>query len=124
MEEREITLRALVDTGNALKDPITNEPFLWLDWQARQGCCPVWRSRNRDFARPPELLAKALARKMPSIRLRLIPYRAVGVRQGMLLAVRCERKGKNGRYIPALAAFSPTPVSGGGEYEALTGGAA
>ena len=78
---------------------------------------------EQDFARPPELLQR-LSREKPSIRLRLIPYRAVGVRQGLLLAVRCERKEKNGRYIPALAAFSPTPVSGGGEYEALTGGAA
>ena len=123
LEEREITLRALVDTGNALKDPITNEPVFVLDWQAAARLLPGVALSEQDFARPPELLQR-LSREKPSIRLRLIPYRAVGVRQGMLLAVRCERKGKNGRYIPALAAFSPTPVSGGGEYEALTGGAA
>lgn len=123
LEEREITLRALVDTGNALKDPITNEPVFVLDWQAAARLLPGVALSEQDFARPPELLQR-LSREKPSIRLRLIPYRAVGVRQGMLLAVRCERKGNNGRYIPALAAFSPTPVSGGGEYEALTGGAA
>lgn len=121
--EREITLRALVDTGNALKDPITNEPVFVLDWQAAARLLPDVTLSERDFARPPELLQR-LSREKPSVRLRLIPYRAVGVRQGLLLAVRCERKGKNGRYLPALAAFSPTPVSGGGEYEALTGGAA
>ena len=107
----------------ALKDPITNEPVFVLDWQAAARLLPGVALSEQDFARPPELLQR-LSREKPSIRLRLIPYRAVGVRQGMLLAVRCERKGKNGRYIPALAAFSPTPVSGGGEYEALTGGAA
>ena len=136
LEEREITLRALVDTGNALKDPITNEPVFVLDWQAaarllpgvalsdaQAGFTAQLDERMVTVECPPELLQR-LSREKPSIRLRLIPYRAVGVRQGMLLAVRCERKGKNGRYIPALAAFSPTPVSGGGEYEALTGGAA
>ena len=40
LEEREITLRALVDTGNALKDPITNEPVFVLDWQAAARLLP------------------------------------------------------------------------------------
>ena len=121
--EREITLRALVDTGNVLKDPITNEAVFVLDWQAAARLLPDVALTEQDFARPLELLQR-LSREIPSIRLRLIPYRAVGVRQGLLLAVRCERKGRSGRYSPALAAFSPTPVSGGGEFEALTGGAA
>ena len=63
-------------------------------------------------------------RILAALRARLVPYRAVGVSQGLLLAVRCERKGKKGKITPALAAFSPTPVSSGGDYEALTGGAA
>ena len=121
--EREITLRALVDTGNVLKDPMTNEAVFVLDWQAAARMLPDVALSEQDFSHPPELLQR-LSREKPSVRLRLIPYRAVGVRQGLLLAMRCERKEKNGRYIPALAAFSPTPVSGGGEYEALTGGAA
>ena len=122
MEEREITLRALVDTGNALKDPITNEPVFVLDWQAAARLLPGVALSEQDFARPPELLQR-LSREKPSIRLRLIPYRAVGVRQGMLLPCAASEK-ENRRYIPTPPAFSPTPVSGGGEYETLTGGAA
>ncbi len=121
--ERTLTLRALVDTGNTLKDPMTNEPVLVLDWKAAARLLPEFQLQEQDFLYPAELMRR-LMREAPALRLRLIPYRAVGVSQGLLLAVRCERRGKNGRFSPALAAFSPTPVSSGGDYEALTGGAA
>ena len=56
-----------------------------------------------------------------ALRFRLIPYRAVGTRAGLLLAARCEVMERSGRARRALAAFSPTPVSDGGNYQALTG---
>ena len=121
--EHAVTLRALVDTGNTLKDPMTNEPVLVLDWSAAARLLPESNLREQDFLHPAELMRRLML-EHPGLRARLVPYRAVGVSQGLLLAVRCERKGKNGKIAPALAAFSPTPVSSGGDYEALTGGAA
>ena len=121
--EKQIRVRALVDTGNTLKDPMTNEQVLVLDWNLAAKLLPDAALREEDFEHAPELMQN-LMQHHPALRLRLVPYRAVGVRQGMLLAVRCERKTKRGVYRPVLAAFSPTPVSGSGEYEALTGGAA
>lgn len=121
--ENTLTLRALVDTGNTLKDPMTNEPVLVLDWKAAARLLPEFQLREQDFLCPAELMRR-LMREDPGLRPRLIPYRAVGVTQGLLLAVRCERRGKDGNFLPALAAFSPTAVSSGGDYEALTGGAA
>ena len=121
--ENMVSLRALIDTGNTLKDPMTNEPVLVLDWSAAARLLPESNLREQDFLHPAELMRR-LMREYPDLRARLVPYRAVGVSQGLLLAVRCERKGKNGKITPALAAFSPTPVSGDGAYEALTGGAA
>ena len=121
--EAVVTLRALVDTGNTLKDPMTNEPVLVLDWRAAARLLPSAGLREEEFQHPAELMRR-LMRDDPSLRLRLIPYRAVGVSQGLLLAVRCERKGRRGKFRPTLAAFSPTPVSNDGAYEALTGGAA
>ena len=121
--ENMVSLRALIDTGNTLKDPMTNEPVLVLDWSAAARLLPESNLREQDFLHPAELMRR-LMREYPDLRARLVPYRAVGVSQGLLLAVRCERKGKKGKITPALAAFSPTPVSSGGDYEALTGGAA
>ena len=121
--ENMVSLRALIDTGNTLKDPMTNEPVLVLDWSAAARLLPESNLQEQDFLHPAELMRRLML-EHPGLRVRLVPYRAVGVSQGLLLAVRCERKGGGGKFAPALAAFSPTPVSGDGAYEALTGGAA
>ena len=56
-------------------------------------------------------------------RFRLLPYRSVGVDQGLLLALRLDKVQVDGEDRgPMLAALSPTPVSDGGAYRALLGG--
>ena len=57
-------------------------------------------------------------------RFRLLPYRAVGVACGLLLAVRVDSLWVDGRDRGSvLVALSPTPVSDGGGYGALIGAA-
>ena len=53
----------------------------------------------------------------------LLPYRAVGVPHGLLLAMRAEEI-RIGKRVEKnmLVALSPTPVSDGGGYHALIGG--
>lgn len=52
----------------------------------------------------------------------MLPYRAVGVEYGMLLAVRTDRVELGSRKLEGLlVALSPTPVSDGGGYQALIG---
>jgi hypothetical protein len=78
--------------------------------------------RHKECAKEYATAGNLIQHKLPHIRLRLVPYRAVGVDGGLLLAVPCiVRTGKE-KPRKALAAFSPTPVSDGGEYEALIGG--
>jgi stage II sporulation protein GA (sporulation sigma-E factor processing peptidase) len=55
-------------------------------------------------------------------RFSLLPYRAVGVERGVLLAVRMDRVIIGEREEGTLVALSPTPVSDGGGYRVLTGG--
>ena len=55
-------------------------------------------------------------------RFRLLPYRAVGVDRGLLLAVRVDQAWIAGEDRgPMVVALSPTPVSDGGGYAALLG---
>jgi stage II sporulation protein GA (sporulation sigma-E factor processing peptidase) len=55
-------------------------------------------------------------------RFRLLPYRAVGVAHGLLLAVRTDKAVLGDRELKGLlVALSPTPVSDGGGYQALMG---
>ena len=116
-----VPLTALLDTGNTLKDPLTGEPVLVVDAGVAARLLPDAGLNAAALADPAGLFA-FLSEQYPSDRFRLIPYRAVGTASGLLLAVRCSVTGKSGRSEPKLVAFSPTPVSQTGEFDALIGG--
>lgn len=120
LDGRSVTVRALRDSGNTLKDPMTNEPVLVADWQTAETLLPA-RLQRQELADPAALMTK-LSAQTPPLHARLIPYRAVGTQAGLLLAVRCQAAVKNGKARPALLAFSPTSVSDAGNFEVLTGG--
>lgn len=117
MEEKTICLTALRDTGHTLTDPVDNRPVVVADWGALSGALPNWADPS-DPIRSVERCHAAGSRQA-----RLIPYRAVGVECGMLLAVRAKRVSVDGRLLgPLLVALSPTAVDDGGGYQALIGG--
>ena len=108
--ERKVSLTALVDTGHTLTDPVSGQPVLVAEGERMAGLFPPGEALEG-------LSGTALGR-----RLRLLPYRAVGVECGFLLAVRSDgvRVGRED-YGAILVALSPTPVSDGGGYSALIG---
>ena len=87
----------------------------WLFDKSKSGLLP-FDLRAEEFQSP-----AALALKLKDYHPRLIPYRAVGTASGLLLALPCTIEiGKQCK--TGLVAFSPSPLSDGGGYEALTGG--
>ena len=112
--------RQIVPLTVRLGAPITGEAALVIDAQTAAQLLPQAELTAETLSAPASLLPE-LARQYPALRFRLIPYRAVGTRAGLLLAARCEVVDQSGRARRALAAFSPTPVSDGGNYQALTG---
>ena len=63
-----------------------------------------------------------MAREVPQLHPRLIPYKTASTEQGMLLALRPEWMQVDGKEEKMLVAFSPVTVSDGGGYQALLGG--
>lgn len=111
-----VTITALRDTGNTLRDPISGERVLVADaWTAKQ----LLGLDRQQLACPVQTLA---AGTVPG--LRLIPYRTVGTGSGMLLAVRVEEMRMGNFRGSALVAFAPEGLEGNGAYQALTGGMA
>lgn len=105
-------LTALVDSGNTLVDPMTGKSVI------------VAEGRQLAHLLPPEADFDHPCQCFPTLdqpqRFRLLPYRAVGVDKGLLLAVRADGVQVSGRELgPRLVALSPTPVGGGGGYNAL-----
>lgn len=120
---RSVTVLALRDTGNTLQDPITGRPVVVVEGQKLQDLLPELPVLDRQTLSHPVDLLKDLDGSVGGLRLQLLPYRAVGVECGMLLALRVDRADYGAQhYRNCLTALSPTPLSDGGGYCALIGG--
>lgn len=116
---RRLGCAALRDTGNTLRDPMTGEKVPVARWQLAARLLPELGLTREQF-QDPAALAERLARECPGLRPRLIPFRAVGVDTGLLLALVLDRVRIDGKPASGcLVAFSPTELSDGGLYEAL-----
>lgn len=120
--ERQVELTGLVDTGNTLTDPATGRPVLVAEADSLEELLPPGLRPGPAELRDPAGALERLEDGPWRLRFRLLPYRAVGVERGLLLALRMDRVqvGEEDRG-PMLAALSPTPVSDGGAYRVLVG---
>ena len=109
-------LKALVDTGNTLKDPITGAQVLVINPQVAFDLFQLTRKQLND---PIETMQTAVIHG-----LRLIPYRSVGNPNGMLLGVGVDSISVNGQVIGKIIAFSPEDFGDDCCYQALAGGIA
>ena len=124
LNERIVCFNALYDTGHTLSDPFTGEQVMTV-W-----CKAIWELFDEDEKQILSFLESdggvGCAQRLSAIapgRYRLIPYRCVGVKMGMLLAFRTDIATLDDRELgPITIALSPTPVSDGGGYAALWGG--
>ena len=109
---KRLTVTALLDTGNELRDPITAEPVLVIDCLRARELTGLTREQLRH---PLETMTHS-----PLPGLRLIPYRAVGAENGLLLALRVPAVRIGGRKRPGIVAMAPQ--SFGEDFQAIAGG--
>ena len=120
--ERTLDCTALRDTGNTLSDPLTGEPVLVARWQLAARLLPELGLTKAQFEDPGALLL-CLGAGRPELRVRLIPFRAVGTEGGLLAALSMDCVTEDGKPSAArLVAFAPTELSDGGSYEAIVQG--
>ena len=110
--ERTLSVNALYDTGNTLRDPISGRKVMILGADAANQLLGL------DVKALSDPMQTLLAR--PQDRLRLIPYHSVGGR-GLLLAIRPDRVEVDGNRVDTMVAFSPERI-GDHRFEALLGG--
>lgn len=123
LEKRKVQLTALIDTGNTLSDPMTGRAVPVAEGDALGTLFPVDHCpRKEDLLDPIQGIARLNTGQWRG-RFRLLPYRAVGVEHGFLLAVKMDSVFVGTQRLNGtLVALSPTPVSDGGGYRVLTGG--
>lgn len=107
-------LKALADTGNTLKDPISGSQVLVVNPQI---ALEIFRLSQKQLCNPIETIQTTNLHG-----LRLIPYRSVGCSNGMLLGISVDSVLVNGQMMGKLIVFSPDNFGEDCCYQALTGG--
>ena len=124
-EHKIVCIKALLDTGNHLRDPLTGYPVILLEEEAAASAMPdnvrsFLNTPWKDYADPWPLLWKV----NPSLVKHLVftPFQAID-RQSWLLGIRPERvtcfDKKESRQIQATVALVKQVLSSEGEYQAL-----
>ena len=113
LDGKSVSLMALVDTGNTLRDPISGRSVLVVDASA---AVQLLGLDAHALAHPLETMASAQIHG-----LRLIPYTAVGQPGGILLGVLADCVKVDGKCVDCVVAFAPNRI-GQGNYRALAGG--
>ena len=104
---RECEMAALCDTGNMLKDPISNSPVIIAE-------------KSRIACLFPQGIPDIETADNPDIKLRLIPYSSLGNSSGMLVGFVPDEICIDGKKTSAaVVAISPDALSGTDEYNAL-----
>ncbi len=120
---KEAVLTALADTGNALRDPVGGSVLPVVETGK---AAPLFGEAARRVLEADLGAAGSMERlyeAAPALRCRLVPYSAVGVEKGLLLAVRLDAVMIDGKPLRAgWVALSPTKFTDSGEYSALVGG--
>jgi stage II sporulation protein GA (sporulation sigma-E factor processing peptidase) len=124
LNDRHCSIKALIDTGNSLKDPISNMPVVVAYTQAIASILPeeikdiVLKCNDYNF------ITKQLLNSSLKSRIRVIPYKALGIENGMLTGIRVDMittrfQSKTNIIKEAVVALYDKPISSQGDYDAL-----
>jgi len=106
-----VEIRALLDTGNTLRDPVTGQAVLVVGADTALELLGLTRSQLED--------PLGSVGALPG--LRLVPYHSVGAKS-FLLAMKLKNVKIGAWQGSTLVAFAPEGLSAEGAYQALTGG--
>ena len=89
--EKTAVLCALLDTGNHLRDPLTDAPVMVTEYRQVQEIlprefCEAYEKEGKGDGRWENLLSSS-----PDLHIRLIPFRSIGKENGMLVGFKPDR---------------------------------
>ena len=92
LNQKEIETKAMIDTGNFLKEPITNTPVIVVEHTLLYDCMPkeilnhLETILGGDFSEIPDKV-----REEYISRLKVIPFSSLGKQNGMLLGIKADK---------------------------------
>lgn len=121
--DREATVRALVDTGNHLREPLTGRPVVIAWYEALGGALPEEVRPLFCGGHEPDA-EEAVAQAGGGLfadRIAVVPFRTIGRDDGLLFGLRVEARSAAPRASPrpAVVAVVARPVDPEGAYHAI-----
>ncbi len=113
-------VRALIDTGNSLQDPLTLAPVMIVEAAALEGCLP--EELLQAVKREDSGALEALSRRHRELKCRLLPYHGIQGGGRLLFALRPDwiRRLPDGKPVEqVLLGLTAARLDGMGEYRAL-----
>ena len=127
IEEKEIETRAMIDTGNLLKEPITNIPVIIVEHTL------LYNVIEKEILNNLEEILSGNFEKIPNeiknkylSKLKVIPFKSLGKENGMLLGIKVDKvkieNEENRKVIDkAIIGIYNKSLTRRGEYRALLG---
>ena len=127
LNKEKIETKAMIDTGNLLKEPITNTPVIILEHTLLYKCVPKEILNNLenilggDFRKIPEEVKEEYISK-----LKLIPFSSLGKQNGMLVRIKADKvriiqEDQEEEYRNIIVGIYNKSLTKRGEYRALIG---
>ena len=127
LNQKEIETKAMIDTGNLLKDPITNMPVIVVENTLLYDVLPKQILNNLenilggDMSKIPEEIKEKYISK-----LRVIPFSSLGKQNGMLLGIKAEQinieyEENTSKKENIIVGIYDKKITKRGEYRALIG---
>ena len=122
-----IETKAMIDTGNLLKEPITNTPVIILEHTLLYDCMPKEILNNLDkiLGGDFEEIPQEIRQEYIS-RLKLIPFSSLGKQNGMLVGIKADKlkiiqEEQENNYKNIIIGIYNKSLTKKGEYRALIG---
>ena len=126
MDSRKVAIMALVDTGNALNEPLTNAPVVVVEYASIKELLPLdvqaifEQDNQNDF----NMIAHIMSNSELITRFRVIPFKSLGKDNGMLLGfkpdeVQLTENNKQQSIKNIIIGIYNKKLSNNGEYSAL-----
>jgi len=80
-----------LDTGNGLRDPLTQSPVLVAEYSLLKGCFPADCQAAIENYRDENDILLALSTSSWAHRLRVIPFSSIGQKNGLMVGLRCDK---------------------------------
>lgn len=87
LNNKKVYITALTDTGNSLVEPLSKSPVFVVEYNSLKNLLPIEISRIFEEDRENDFifLEKAIKKSEDEIAIRIIPFNAIGVSNGMLI---------------------------------------